>query len=65
MLAVSAVTVLGLPGGAPVAACDGLVPVHTISPNTATGEVPFSVNISDFGGYYMPEETYTSECASD
>ena len=65
MLAVSAVTVLGRPDGAPIDACsNGLVPGHPSPPNMANGSVPFYVNISNFGGYYMPEETYTSECAS-
>ena len=63
VLAVSAVTVLGLPDGAPMVACtNGLIPGHTSAPNVATGDVPFYVNTSDIGDYYMPEEAYTSEC---
>ena len=64
VLAVSAVTVLGLPDGAPMAACsNGLMPAHTNSINTANGSVPFYVNTSYIGGYYTPGRTYTSECA--
>ena len=65
VLAVSALTVLGMPDGAPMAACDnGLIPNHPGPPNnTATGDVPFYVNTSYFEGYYIPGRTYRSECA--
>ena len=65
VLAVSAVTVLGLPDGAPEMACtNGLIPAHTNSTNTANGtRVPFYVNTSNIGDYYIPGRTYRSECA--
>lgn len=63
VLTVSTATVLGLPNGAPVMACNnGLVPDHGNPQNMASGDSPFYVNISDLGDYYIPEETYTSEC---
>ena len=62
VLAVSTATVLGFPTGAPVDACNGLMPNHPSPPNMAVGDSPFYVNTSDIiGGYYMPGELYRSE----
>ena len=62
MLALSTTAVLGLPGGAPVDACDnGLMPNHANPANTATGPVPFNVNTRDIGSYYVPDDTYESK----
>lgn len=63
ILTVSKTAVLGRSNGAPEEACsNGLVPSHISPANSATGEVPFSVDISDIGDSYTPEETYTSKC---
>ena len=63
MLAVSTAAVMGFPNGASIDACDnGLMPNHPSPPNMAVGDSPFYVNTSNIGDYYIPEETYTSEC---
>ena len=63
MLALSTAAVMGLPTGAPMQACDNnLMPNHPSPDNMAPDEFPFYVNTSDIGGYYVPEDTYTSEC---
>ena len=62
ILTVSKAAVLGFPMGAPSDACtNGLMPQHTSPANSASGDVPFSVNISDIGDSYTPEEMYTSK----
>ena len=63
VLTLSTTAVLGLPTGAPEAACASLMPLgHTIPANQATGDVPFNVDISDLGGRcYAPGETYESK----
>ena len=60
----STTAVFGWPAGAPIQACtNGLMPTgHTDPANMATGDVPFTVNISDIGESYMPGASYTSEC---
>ena len=63
LLAVSIIpTILGLPSGAPTQACDnGLMPNHNSPANSATGDVPFSVNTDDIGSSYTPGQVYSSE----
>ena len=66
ILAVSTTAVLGLPDGAPGAACtNGLMPTgHTNPANMAGNDsFPYNVNISNIGGNYIPGANYTSECA--
>ena len=62
-MAVSIWTTLGLPTGAPTDACNiDLMPAgHTNPANTATGDVPFNVNITEIGNSYTPGQTYSSE----
>ena len=59
LLGVSVTAVVGLPGGAPTSACSTITPSHGGS--TATGSVPYSVNISSLDGGYIPGQNYTSE----
>ena len=65
VLAVSAVTVIGRPEGAPEQACtNGLIPAHTSPPNGANQSyVPFSINTGYVASPYRPGGTYYSECA--
>ena len=59
LLTVSVTAVVGRRTGAPIAACTTITPSHGGS--TATGAVPYSVNISSLDGGYMPGQNYTSE----
>ena len=58
-MAVAVTVVVGFPTGAPSLACSSMTPGH--SSNTATGPVPFNVNISSLDGGYLPGQTYTSD----
>ena len=58
-LAVAVTAVLGSSSGAPSSACSSITPGHP--PSTATGAVPFSVNISSLDCGYLPGQTYTSD----
>ena len=51
--------VVGYPTGIPTAACTTITPGH--GNNTATGSVPYSVNISSLDAGYIPGQNYTSE----
>ena len=51
--------VVGSSSGAPDRACSTITPSHGTS--TATGPVPFNVDISSLDGGYIPGQTYTSE----
>ena len=51
--------VVGYSTGAPTSTCATITPDHI--GNTATGPVPYSVNISSLDGGYMPGQNYTSE----
>ena len=65
LITMTTTVVLALPDGAPVGACEGgsnIVPLHNRLNNTATGAVPFTVDISDVGNSYRPGINYTSEC---
>ena len=59
ILALTVTAVVGLSTGAPEFACSTITPGH--GRNSATGPVPYIVNISSFGGVYIPGQTYTSE----
>ena len=59
LLGVSITEVVGRPTGAPAAACTTITPSHGGS--TATGPVPYNVNISSLDGGYIPGQNYTSE----
>ena len=59
MLAVAVTAVVGYSTGPPIEACIHMTPDHP--PNTATGPVPFSVNISSLDSGYLPGQTYTSD----
>ena len=50
---------MGLSSGAPDSACSGFTPGH--GPSSASGPVPFLVNISSLDGGYSPEQSYTSK----
>ena len=66
LLGASVTAVVGYPTGAPTAACTTITPGHGNS--TATGPVPYIVNISSLDNGYMPEQNYTSEyctCCKD
>ena len=52
LLGVSVTAVVGRSSGAPTAACSNITPGHGAS--TATGSVPYSVNISSLDGGYIP-----------
>ena len=58
-LAVTITAVVGYPSGAPDFACSSMTPLHTS--NTASGPVPFSVNISSLNHGYQPGQTYISD----
>ena len=58
-LAVTITAVVGYSSGAPDFVCTSMTPGH--SPNTASGPVPFSVNISSLSHGYQPGQTYTSD----
>ena len=51
---------VGYPSGAPNAACSSITPSHS-GGNTATGSVPYKVNISSLTNGYVPGQSYTSE----
>ena len=51
--------VVGYPTGVPTSTCSTITPVH--GNNTATGSVPYIVNISSLDGGYIPGQNYTSE----
>ena len=55
----SVTKVVGLSSGAPDSACSGFTPGH--GPSSASGPVPFLVNISSLDGGYSPEQSYTSK----
>ena len=59
LLGVSVTAVVGRSTGAPTAACTTITPGHGDS--TATGPVPYIVNISSLANGYVPEQSYTSE----
>ena len=59
LLGVSVTAVVGRSAGAPAVACTTITPNHGGS--TATGPVPYSVNISSLDGGYMPGQSYASE----
>ena len=64
VLTLSTTAVLGFPTGAPETACATLMPVgHDALANQATGDVPFSVDISDLGAgpCYIPGDMYESK----
>ena len=62
VLTLSTTAVLGNPTGAPGTACtNGLMPGHTTPANMAAGDVPFFVNISTIGSYYIPGYIYESK----
>ena len=58
LLVVTTTSVMGRSSGAPSAACATITPGHGTS--TATGPVPFIVNISSLDGGYVPGQSYTS-----
>ena len=58
-LTVAVTAVMGYSTGAPSDACSSITPGHSSS--TATGPVPFSVNISSLDCGYSPGQTYTSD----
>ena len=51
----------GLPTGAPDIACSEFSPSLGHGPSSASGPVPFLVNISSLDGGYSPEQSYTSK----
>ena len=57
-LAIAITAVVGNSSGAPDSACSTMTPGHP--PSTASGPVPFSVNISSLNHGYRPGQTYTS-----
>lgn len=59
LLAVTVTGVVGRSNGAPESACATITPNH--GPSTATGPVPYNVNISSLASGYMPGQSYTSE----
>ena len=59
LLGVSVTAVVGYPSGAPTQACTTITPDHNVS--TATGSVPYIVNISSLDNGYVPGQNYTSE----
>ena len=63
VLTVSTTAVLGFPMGAPTDACtNGLMPAgHTNPANMAGDDVPYYVNISTIGSYYIPGYMYESK----
>ena len=61
LLGVTVTTIVGRPDGAPPEACSTITPVHP-GGNTATGAVPYTVNISSLADGYMPGQNYTSKC---
>ena len=67
LLGVSVSAVVGLSGGAPTQACTTITPNHS-GGSTATGPVPYIVNISSLDNGYVPGQSYTSEyctCCKD
>ena len=58
-LTVAVAAVVGYSSGAPDFACSTMTPSHP--PSTASGPVPFSVNISSLSHGYRPGQTYTSD----
>ena len=59
ILAVAITAVMGYSSGPPDSACSTMTPLHP--PSTASGPVPFSVNISSLNHGYLPGTTYTSD----
>ena len=59
LLSVAVTAVVGYSSGAPESTCSTITPLHGSS--TATGLVPFNVDISSLDGGYIPGQTYTSE----
>ena len=57
-LTVTITAVVGYSSGAPDFACSSMTPAHPS--NTASGPVPFNVNISSLDCGYRPGQTYTS-----
>ena len=60
ILGVAVTAVVGLPSGAPMAACDTITPNH--GNNTANaGPVPYTVDISSLDDGYTPGGNYSSK----
>ena len=59
ILAIAVTAVVGYSSGPPNFACITMTPGHFS--NTATGPVPFTVNISSLDSGYLPGQTYTSD----
>ena len=59
IIAVAVTAVVGYPSGAPSSTCSSMTPIHPSS--TATGPVPFNVNISSLESGYLPGQTYTRD----
>ena len=57
----SVTMVVGLPGGAPDFACSAFNPGLGHGSSSASGPVPFLVNISSLDGGYSPQQSYTSK----
>ena len=60
-LSLSLNAVLGRRLGAPIDACGNITPQHGGA--SSTDPLPYTVNISNIGDYYIPGRTYTSEHA--
>ena len=59
LLGITVNTVVGRSTGAPSVACSTITPSHGTS--TATGAVPYTVNISSLANGYTPGQSYTSK----
>jgi len=63
---VMATVVMAYPPGAPIQACkDGTNIIPISVDNMATGEVSFTVDISNIGSRYTPGDNYTSKWLHD
>ena len=62
LLGVTVTTIVGLPDGAPIAACSTITPSHPGGNNvTATDPVPYGVDIGYLADGYIPGQYYTSK----